>query len=132
MPTTIKEIAEACGVSKATVRRKLAELGLADCPHVTKEGQRHIVSDRAASAVASALSKQEAPPKAESAPETVEGMFERYIAVLEADKARLAAQVAEKDREIARLNESIVELASKVVEQRRPSLWDRLLPGRRP
>lgn len=134
MPTTVKEIAEACGVSKATVRRKLDEMGFMDDGHVTKEGQRHVVSDHAASAVASALSKTMPSLDAEGSLEKVEGMYERYIALLEADKARLESQLADKDREISRLLEANAELTreladmAKKVASGRKSFWQRLLP----
>ena len=130
MPTTIKKIAESCGVSKATVRRRLEELGLNNDQHVTVAGQKHIVSDYAASAVAASLANHAKAEDSEPGQNTVEAMYERYITLLEADKARLESQVAEKDREMARLNEAIVDLASKVAEsQKRPSLWERLLPS---
>lgn len=132
MPTTVKEIAEVCGVSKATVRRKLEELGFMDDGNVTKSGQKMTVSDRAASAVAAALSKQVESGKGA---ETIEGMYERYIALLEADKSRLEAQVADRDREITRLLEANAELTremadlAKKVASGRKSFWQRLLPS---
>lgn len=130
MPTTIKKIAETCGVSKATVRRRLEELDLMGNGHVTKQGQKMIVSDHAASLVAASLADREAAPATPQRQETTSAIHERYIALLEADKARLEAQVAEKDREIAELSRQVAEIASKLASQRKPSIWDRLLPRR--
>ena len=130
MTATIKQLADTCGVSKATVRRKLDELGYTGTSHIVKSGKTFRLSDQAASAVAAALSRQETPSKAESAPETVDSMYERYIASLEADKARLEAMVAEKDMEIAKLNAAILDLANKLAEKKKPSIWSRLLPSR--
>ena len=135
MPTTVKEIAEACKVSKATVRRKLDEMGFLADGHVTKEGQRHVVSDYAASAVASALSKSTPQIDPEGSLEKVEGMYERYIALLEADKTRLETQLADKDREISRLLEANAELTHELAEMAKKvaagkkSFWQRLLPS---
>ena len=135
MPT-IKQIADACGVSKSTVRRKLEEMGLLEGGHATKVGKTLHVSDYAASAVSAALDGSDAVAASEPVA-TPSDMHERYIASLEADKARLEAQVADKDREIARLLETnaeltreMADLAKKVAEQPR-SFWSRLLPGGR-
>lgn len=137
MPTTVKKIAEACGVSKATVRRRLEELGLNDDQHITVVGQKHLVSDYAASAVAASLSNHGKEEDGEPEQSTVEGMYERYIAVLEADKASLTAQIAEKDRllaerdaRIAELTDSIIEMNAKLADaqiQQKRSWWNRLL-----
>lgn len=126
MPT-IKQIAQGCGVSKSTARRKLEELGLLDDGHTTKVGKTLYVSDYAASVVASALTESETETHTISTPTEIHN---RYIAVLEEDKARLIAQVEEKDKEIARLNEALINLSHKLADQKL-TFWQRLLPGKR-
>ena len=54
MPT-IKELADACGASKPTVKRRLQELGLWD-GHVNKQGATFVVDDYAASALSASPS----------------------------------------------------------------------------
>lgn len=145
MPT-IREIADACGVAKPTVKRRLQELGLWE-DHVNKAGSSFSVDDFAASSVAASFSgePQRVPADAsgkEPAPGVVSSL-DRYIESLE-------RQLEAKDRQIAALSDRNGELSSRldsmaariselseqvgraaVAADRPHGLWDRLLgPGR--
>lgn len=125
MPT-IKEIAEKCGVTKPTVTAKLKELELWDS-HVSKAGSAFQVSDEAASAVAAALSKNQAAETAQAAPKPSSDaaieVYREYMDTLKRENDRLWQQIKEKDELIAELSRKLAE------NQPRPSIWSRLLPG---
>lgn len=124
MPS-IKEIAEACGVTKPTVTAKLKEIGMWD-GHVNKQGKSFTVSAEAASAVSAALKPPVSPAADEPAKQAAnDAIYEAYIADLKATNERLWEQVREKDALIAELTQKLAE------NQPKPSIWDRLLPGRR-
>lgn len=124
MPT-IKEIADACGVSKPTVTKRLKEIGMWD-GHVKKVGQSFEVDAEAASAVSSELApstrKVEEDPAQEKSPIAV---YEEYIKDLKETNDRLWDQIREKDELIAELTRKLAE------NQPKPTIWDRLLPGKR-
>lgn len=143
MPT-IKELSDALGTSKPTIKRKLQELGLWD-GHVNKSGTTFAVDDYASSILASSVSI-DAPvdePKSQDDGGGVVDSLNRYIAALE-------KQLEAKDAQIAALIEQNAALAMKVdslgeslsgmseqiaranvIAERPHGLWERLLgPGR--
>lgn len=125
MPT-IKEIAEACNVSKPTVTKTLKELEMWDS-HVNKVGSTFEVSAEAASAVAAELApavrKAEDDPEPEKSPLAI---YEDYVSDLKAINALLLEQVRDKDAQIAELQKLLAEATKQ------KSFWTRLLPrGRR-
>ena len=122
MPT-IKELADACGASKPTVKRRLQELGLWD-GHVNKQGAAFVVDDYAASA-------------------SVTDALNRYIASLEsqieAKDAQISALIDQNAAMSAKLDgmgERLTDLAEQVaranaIAERPRGLFGRLLgPGR--
>lgn len=120
MPT-IKEIADACGVTKPTVTKKLKELGMW-ASHVSKSGNTFTVTDEAASAVAASLVPSAVSDRGEQPKHDNSSVYEAYIADLKLQNERLWEQVREKDALIA-------ELTQKLAENSKPSFWSRLLPG---
>lgn len=124
MPS-IKEIADACGVTKPTVTAKLKEIGMWD-GHVNKKGKSFVVSAEAASAVSAALKPSVSTVAEEPAKQAArDAVYEAYIADLKATNDKLWEQVREKDALIAELTQKLAD------NQPKPSIWDRLLPGRR-
>lgn len=133
MPS-IREIADHCGVSKPTVVRRLREIGMYD-GYVSRSGKAFVVAQEAASAVAASLMadrQQENGSEPQNAADaTLAGVYEARIAELVEDKRRLQLQLDERNAEVSKLTQQIVELSNKIAEHRKPSIWDRLLPGRR-
>lgn len=124
MPT-IKEIADACGVSKPTVTKKLKELELWES-HVNKVGSSFEVSAEAASAVAAELAPSTRKVEDEPAPEKSPiAIYEEYVKDLKEINAHLLDQLKEKDAQIAELQRQLSE------SNKRKSFWSRLLPGGR-
>lgn len=130
MPT-IREIAEACKVSKPTVTAKLKELEMWD-GHVNKVGKTFEVDAEASSAVAAALAGsaeknttvvfQETPSEDQSG---IKEVYEAYVEALKRENDRLWDQIREKDAQIAELQKQLSEAS------RKRSFWSRLLPSSR-
>lgn len=123
MPS-IKEIAEACGVTKPTVTAKLKEIGMWD-GYVSKQGKGYVVSAEAASAVSAAIKPPVSPAAEPTKQAASDAIYEAYIADLKATNEKLWEQVREKDALIAELTQKLAD------NQPKPSIWERLLPGRR-
>lgn len=125
MPT-IKEIADACGVSKPTVTKKLKELGMWDT-HVNKVGMSFEVDAEAASAVAAILSPsvRETEPEPPAPEKSVLDVYAEYIEELKDMNGKLWERLKEKDDQIADLQRQLAE------SNRGTSIWQRLLPGKR-
>lgn len=144
MPT-IRELAETCGASKPTVKRRLQDLGLWE-GHVNKSGSVFIVDDFAASAVASSFAqdgKDVEPPVPSDSLSPVVASLERHISSLErqldAKDAQISALVNQNSELSARLDgmaSRIAELSEQVgravsAAERPHGLLDRLLgPGK--
>lgn len=144
MPT-IKELADACGASKPTVKRRLQELGLWD-GHVNKQGATFVVDDYAASALSSSLGAGgdgTGTDAAQDAPASVTDALNRYIASLEsqieAKDAQISALIDQNAAMSAKLDgmgERLTDLAEQVaranaIAERPRGLFGRLLgPGR--
>lgn len=108
MPT-IKELADACGASKPTVKRRLQELGLWD-GHVNKQGATFVVDDYAASALSASLGATgdaTGGDAGQDAPASVTDALNRYIASLE-------AQIEAKDGQISALIEQNAAMSAKL------------------
>lgn len=108
MPT-IKELADACGASKPTVKRRLQELGLWD-GHVNKQGATFVVDDYAASALSASLGATgdaTGSDAGQDAPASVTDALNRYIASLE-------AQIEAKDGQISALIEQNAAMSAKL------------------
>lgn len=144
MPT-IKELADACGASKPTVKRRLQELGLWD-GHVNKEGSAFVVDDFAASALASSFDVQrvddDSPRPVESGSSVIASL-ERYISSLEKQLEAKDSQIAalvDQSRDLSSRLDSMSSRISELSEQvgraaaaadRPRGFWDRLLgPGK--
>lgn len=125
MPT-IKEIADTCGVSKPTVTKKLKELGMWET-HVNKVGMSFEVDAEATSAVAAILapSVRESEPEPPAPEKSVLDVYAEYIEELKDMNGKLWERLKEKDEQIADLQRQLCERGE------RPSIWDRLLPGKR-
>lgn len=121
MPS-IKEIADACGVTKPTVTAKLKELDLWD-KHVSKSGKAYEVSAEASSIVSSALKPSVTPVAEEKKVSSSETIYEAYIANLKRENERLWGQVEEKDKLIAELSRKLAD------NQQKKPFWSRLLPS---
>lgn len=144
MPT-IKELADACGASKPTVKRRLQELGLWD-GHVNKQGATFVVDDYAASALSASLGAggdTTGADAAQDAPASVADALNRYIASLEAQieakDAQISALIDQNAAMSAKLDgmgERLTDLAEQVaranaIAERPRGLFGRLLgPGR--
>lgn len=144
MPT-IKELADACGASKPTVKRRLQELGLWD-GHVNKQGAAFVVDDYAASALSASLAAggdATGADAAQDAPASVTDALNRYIASLEsqieAKDAQISALIDQNAAMSAKLDgmgERLTDLAEQVaranaIAERPRGLFGRLLgPGR--
>lgn len=142
MPT-IKELADACGASKPTVKRRLQELGLWD-GHVNKQGATFVVDDYAASALSASLGAGgDGADAAQDAPASVTDALNRYIASLEsqieAKDAQISALIDQNAAMSAKLDgmgERLTDLAEQVaranaIAERPRGLFGRLLgPGR--
>lgn len=144
MPT-IKELADACGASKPTVKRRLQELGLWD-GHVNKQGATFVVDDYAASALSASLGAggdSTGADAAQDAPASVTDALNRYIASLEsqieAKDAQISALIDQNAAMSAKLDgmgERLTDLAEQVaranaIAERPRGLFGRLLgPGR--
>ena len=144
MPT-IKELADACGASKPTVKRRLQELGLWD-GHVNKQGATFVVDDYAASALSASLGAggdATGDGAAQDAPASVTDALNRYIASLEsqieAKDAQISALIDQNAAMSAKLDgmgERLTDLAEQVaranaIAERPRGLFGRLLgPGR--
>lgn len=144
MPT-IKELADACGASKPTVKRRLQELGLWD-GHVNKQGATFVVDDYAASALSASLGASgdaTGAGAAQDAPASVTDALNRYIASLEsqieAKDAQISALIDQNAAMSAKLDgmgERLTDLAEQVaranaIAERPRGLFGRLLgPGR--
>lgn len=144
MPT-IKELADACGASKPTVKRRLQELGLWE-GHVNKQGATFVVDDYAASALSASLGAGgdgTGADAAQDAPASVTDALNRYIASLEsqieAKDAQISALIDQNAAMSAKLDgmgERLTDLAEQVaranaIAERPRGLFGRLLgPGR--
>lgn len=144
MPT-IKELADACGASKPTVKRRLQELGLWD-GHVNKQGATFVVDDYAASALSASLGAggdATGADAAQDAPASVTDALNRYIASLEsqieAKDGQISALIEQNAAMSAKLDgmgERLTDLAEQVaranaIAERPRGLFGRLLgPGR--
>lgn len=144
MPT-IKELADACGASKPTVKRRLQELGLWD-GHVNKQGATFVVDDYAASALSASIGASgdsTGADAAQDAPASVTDALNRYIASLEsqieAKDAQISALIDQNAAMSAKLDgmgERLTDLAEQVaranaIAERPRGLFGRLLgPGR--
>ena len=153
MAATLKQLAEQCGVTKPTVKRRIDELGLAD--HVNTNVTPFEIDEYAASALAASFKEaqdrrradpaaQDGDTGADSPHRSADAVLERYIASLEAqldDKQRTiealidqnAALLARMD-ELANktaesmdtLNRSVSAMGEKMAERHTP-FWSRML-----
>lgn len=115
MPT-IREIAEACGVTKQTVTARLKELDLWET-HVSKSGNAFVVDDRAASAVADALKTVRRATEDAHTPKSDDSGSDALAVALEALKSALMAsqeQNAVLSRELDAKNGQIRELQAQL------------------
>lgn len=142
MPTTIKDLADACRASKPTVKRRLQELGLWD-EHVNKTEQPFTVDDHAASAVAASFADgpREAAPGARSdaPPASVVDSLERHISSLERQLDAKDAQIQAMVEQVSALGARLDSMAAKMTDlaeqvaranaiaERPRGLFDRLL-----
>lgn len=128
MSSTLTELSETYGVTKATAKARLVSLGMWD-GHTEKVGRKYVIDDEATAAFASHYQPAEKPAKASVAPteapkptstsndtaliEELRDMV-AYLKKQLAQKDDLASkQLAEKDEQIARRDEQISQLISK-------------------
>lgn len=142
MPSTFKQIAESCGVTKPTVRRRIDELEL--WQHVNQDATPFLVDDYACSALAASFGEVQDKRRTGTTPESPEDaaadVVNRYIASLEsrsdADSETIAALIAANSAlservsaltdSVERLSEQVAALSVKVAERPVP-FWSRLL-----
>lgn len=120
MPSTVREIAEQCGVTKQTVINNLRSMGLWDY-HVTPgdHARPTVVDDEASSAVAQQIMARRAPatrpPAVDTEPERADqtmprGVTEQY----EARIADLKAQIADLQGRLDAASEAQESLTERV------------------
>lgn len=115
MATTIKEIAAACGVSKATAARKAAELGIEGAPKAGDGRGTRVLTAKEASTLAAALTAGRGSRVADADPVTV---AELAAAQVEPLKAAMAALERENERLQGRLTEQAEQSAQALAAAR--------------
>lgn len=123
MPVSISEVAEACGISKPTVRKYLKRLNLWE-DHVNRDGAAFMVDEFAAAAVASEAEKQKPvvrraalrPESDASEAPSLSDLYEARIADLNKVIENQRADLARKDEQIAALNAQMSSLSARLEE----------------
>lgn len=114
MPSTLKEIADLCGVTKQTVKNNLRSMGLWDF-HVTQGDVRSpaVVDDEATQKVVAVLAARRRPQT--TSPDAPGG--DEVTRLLQEQVAQLEAHVADQQRELERLRTQNDQLTGQVVSQ---------------
>ena len=147
MTSTFKQIADACGVTKPTVRRRIDELDL--WAHVNQDATPFLVDDYACSVLAASFGEAQDRRRVATVDEdrdevagadAATDVMNRYIASLEArieaDRRTMDALIASNNALAERMNaltesseriaEQVAALSVKVAERPAP-FWSRLL-----